>query len=144
MKLTTEQTNAILAGLRLLQARREAGTVPQAVREILNGTDSDGGPLTNKQIDALCEAINFGDFDSPEVDPPHGFEVSRTHPNSENDGDQIVCENGPDCTSPHLWSVYRRVIVGKSSDGPLTEAEWISDHSTEQYARTAAQAYAKQ
>lgn len=57
--LSTEEIAAILAGLRLLQST-PLSKLPEAVRDVF----TEGGaaePLSNAEIDGLCEAINLAD-----------------------------------------------------------------------------------
>lgn len=62
MKLNKKQFDAVLAGLRLLQAALSSGLVDQDdgnIGEILtNGADHEG--LTTDEIGTLCEDINTG------------------------------------------------------------------------------------
>lgn len=56
------EVNAVLAGLRLLQEMRDAGRVPEAILEVFHGDEPDVRPLTNEQIDELCQSLNFAEY----------------------------------------------------------------------------------
>ncbi len=66
----------------------------------------------------------------------NNFEVSRTHlPLNEPIAERCSDDS---CTNKHFWSVYQRIPSAGLPDGV---ADWVSDHATEQHARTAAAAY---
>ena len=54
--LSTNEFNAILAGLRAVQHLLDQDTLPSAIREILT---AHGQGLGLRQIDELCEKITF-------------------------------------------------------------------------------------
>lgn len=138
--MKVEHTNAILAGLRLLQLHREAGSLPHAIFELLEGDQPlTHGPITNEQIDALCEDLNFGQVFERSTEVPNGWDVQRTC-QWEDENERTLAEQckDPQCAKDHVWSVYQRI----PSDGlPNGVQRWVSDHDTEEHAGTAARAY---
>jgi hypothetical protein len=123
------ERNAILAGLRCLQAGFSTGRLTHDMFDILN--DGIDKPITLGAIDTLCEQINFSEVDFER--PDYGeFEVERVHlPINEPTAE--VCKEGT-CGNRHYFAVYKR-------DPKNGLADWQSDHATEQLARTAAAAY---
>lgn len=123
------ERNTILAALRFLQANSHA--LPYVIRDLI----ADGVPgaraMTLAEIDTLCETINVRDVDFER--PTYGeFEVERVHlPINEPTAE--VC-NETNCNNRHFWAVYSR-------DPKTGFTEWLSDHLTEELARTAAAAY---
>jgi hypothetical protein len=63
--LTHEECATILAALRYWQENITAGmcVFPAAFDHFDDGTE----PLNAREIDELCEAINLGEFDAPEL-----------------------------------------------------------------------------
>lgn len=64
MQLSKKQSDAILAGLRLLQASLDGGLVRPNdgdIGDILTDTGSHEG-MTAAEIDSFCEEINCGDL----------------------------------------------------------------------------------
>ena len=55
--VTTEERDALLTGLRLLQAAFETGDIAPMLRDIFTNNDAHIG-LDLKKIDGLCERIN--------------------------------------------------------------------------------------
>ncbi|MBN7138971.1 hypothetical protein A7A76_07670 [Lysobacter enzymogenes] len=70
-RLTAEQTNAMLAGLRLLQHFNDSTLIVTdrsgaarhfRMEEIAEVADESGCRLTNGEIDALCDALVAGEI----------------------------------------------------------------------------------
>lgn len=57
LKLTGEERDAILAGLRLLEGQLMSGSVSHLIRDILTNCDQHGG-IDPQAIDGLCERVN--------------------------------------------------------------------------------------
>lgn len=122
------ERNAILAGLRYLQYNLLQ--IPDRIFDILTdgNAEDDSNHLGVQEINALCESINFDDI-SFEGSTYGEFEVERVHLQPEPER----CSRDT-CKRLHNWAVYRRNAETKL-------AEWLSDHLTEELARTAAAAY---
>lgn len=128
--MTKRERNAVLAGLRFVQANYSS--MPYEIRDIF----TDGIPrtegLTRSDIDALCESINVADYNRDH------FEVSRVHAWEAEDmpkGTDFVRCNEGGCSNEHLFSVYVR---NPQKDG---RSEWLSDHVSQGCAIAAAKAY---